>query len=70
MLVVTFHTTADAFSFEKACKNRGIPGRLTTIPRSISAGCGLSWSAPFEAQEAIEKVIQDVCLQIEDIHVL
>ena len=43
MVIVAFHTTADAFGFEDAAKRFGLPGRLGTIPRSISAGCGFAW---------------------------
>lgn len=53
MIVITFHTTADAFGFEKACKTEGIEGGLTTVPRSISAGCGYCWEAPDSAEEQL-----------------
>ena len=42
-LVVTFHTTADAMGMEQLCRKENFPGRLIPVPRSISAGCGLSW---------------------------
>lgn len=54
MFVVTFHTTAEAFAFEKTCVNHGIEGHLSPIPRPISAGCGLAWLAPVEQRCAIE----------------
>lgn len=47
-LVITFHTTAEAMAAERFCKEQGIPGRLIPVPRQISAGCGLAWSAPLE----------------------
>ena len=47
-LIVTFHTTADAMAMESACRERKVPGRLIPVPRSISAGCGLSWCAELE----------------------
>lgn len=43
MIIVAFHTTADAFGFEEIAKRCGLDGRLGTIPRSISAGCGFAW---------------------------
>lgn len=43
-LIITFHTTADAIAFEKACKAAGRPGRMIPVPREISAGCGLAWA--------------------------
>ena len=45
-LIVAFHTTHDAMAFEDFCVARGVPGRLIPLPRQISAGCGLAWSAP------------------------
>jgi hypothetical protein len=45
-LIVAFRTTHDAMAFEEYCIDRGLPGRLIPLPREISAGCGLAWSAP------------------------
>ena len=45
-LIVAFHTTHDATAFEDFCAACGAPGRLIPLPREISAGCGLAWSAP------------------------
>ena len=45
-LVVAFYTTHDAMAFEDYCDEKGVPGRLIPLPREISAGCGLAWSAP------------------------
>ena len=45
-LITAFYTTHDAMAFEDFCRSRGIPGRLIPLPREISAGCGLAWSAP------------------------
>ena len=46
--VVAFHTTAEAMKFEKACKREKVKGRLITIPREISAGCGFAWCSDLE----------------------
>ena len=70
MVVITFHTTADAFAFEKACKQAKVEGRLTTIPRNISAGCGLAWSAPDAQYFVLEKLINTKALYIEEVHQL
>ena len=45
-LIVAFYTTHDAMAFEDYCLSRGAAGRLIPLPREISAGCGLAWSAP------------------------
>ena len=40
-LYVLFDTTVDAMSFEKACRDRKIAGRLIPVPQSIKSGCGI-----------------------------
>ena len=45
-IVVTFETTTAAMAFESEAKKRQIGGRLIPVPREITAGCGLSFSAP------------------------
>ena len=67
-LVVTFHTTADAMAMEKECKKVGAQGRMIPVPRSISAGCGLSWAAPLEAVEQIKHVMQEKGIEREELH--
>ncbi len=47
-IIVTFHATIEAFALKEACEAAGIEGRLRTIPRSLSAGCGLAWASPIE----------------------
>ena len=58
-LIVAFFTTHDAMAFEEACLSRGVPGRLIPLPREISAGCGLAWSAPPEEEEAVRRTLAD-----------
>lgn len=67
-LIVTFHTTADAMAMEKACKERGAPGRLIPVPRAISAGCGLSWCAELADRDMILEVIRQVGIEEEEMH--
>lgn len=52
-LVVTFSTTSEAMAAEKYSGEQGLPGRLIPVPREITAGCGLAWKAPPEAEEAL-----------------
>lgn len=49
-VVVAFRTTTDAMAMEAWCAAHGVPGRLIPLPTIISAGCGMCWSAPAEAQ--------------------
>ena len=67
-LVVTFHTTADAMAMEKACKEYQAPGRIIPVPRTISAGCGLSWCAALEDREEIVAMMRKAGIEEEDMH--
>ena len=58
-LVVTFHTTTAAMSMETACMAAGLPGRLIPVPRAITAGCGMAWCAPVEAEEALKAFTEE-----------
>ena len=49
-LIVTFATTAAAMEAENFCLAHQLPGRIIPVPREITAGCGLAWKAPPEAE--------------------
>ena len=68
--VVTFYTTFDALAFQRACHSHGVEGRLTTIPRQLSAGCGMAWVAPIGARDAIEHLIRTQDLECEELHAI
>ena len=57
-LIVSVHTTTAAMSMELACTQAGLPGRLIPVPREITAGCGMAWSAPPEARADLEAFVQ------------
>ena len=67
-LVVTFHTTADAMAMEKACKEHNVPGRIISVPRAISAGCGLAWCANLDEKDQISAIMKQVGIEEEDMH--
>ena len=56
-LIVTFHTTTAAMGMESACAKAGLPGRLIPVPREITAGCGMAWSAPPEGRAELEAFV-------------
>ena len=58
-LIVAFYTTHDAMAFEDFCAAKGAPGRLIPLPREISAGCGLAWSAPSEDGVGVRKLLDE-----------
>ena len=64
-LIVTFHTTTAAMAMEKVCAQRGVPGRLIPVPRDITAGCGMAWSAPPDAREAVEKTVREAGIETD-----
>ena len=55
-LVITFPTTTAALGWERACQERGVPGRLIPVPVTITADCGLAWAMPPEEQERLSAV--------------
>ncbi|MEG0215785.1 MAG: DUF3343 domain-containing protein [Hungatella sp.] len=65
-LVITFHTTTEAMAAEQAFRLAGIPGRLIPVPRQISAGCGLAWSAPAEYGEIVQSYLEQQKLTWEE----
>lgn len=68
--IVTFPTTASAMAMEAACQEEHVPGRLIPVPRSISAGCGMCWSAPKADQTAVEELVIRKGLQIDGIYAI
>lgn len=67
-VVVTFHTTTAAMKTEQAAREHDVPGRLIPVPREITAGCGLAWSAPIEAEEALRALLSDIGVTAQDFH--
>lgn len=67
-LVVTFHTTADAMATERVCLDEKFPGRLIPVPRTISAGCGLSWCCDESLEEQIVALLSEHQIEHEGVH--
>ena len=67
-VVFTFHTTTMAMKMERSAKESGSPGRLIPVPRQISAGCGMAWSAPAAERPGLESLIQENGIETEGIH--
>lgn len=65
-MVVSFPSTADAIGAEKILKENNIEGRLIPIPREMSAGCGLAWSAPAGTREELEKLLNEKDIRTEE----
>lgn len=56
-LIAAFFSTHDAMAFEDYCREHGAAGRLIPLPKEISAGCGLAWSAPSGDEEGLRKML-------------
>jgi len=67
-VIITFHTTTQAMKMESCAKKEGAPGRLIPIPREISAGCGMAWSAEVDKRATLEKLIQKEQIEIQKIY--
>lgn len=69
-LITAFYTTHDAMAFEEFCNEHGVPGRLIPLPREISAGCGLAWSAPPEDEEGLKVLLQSAGITPQELRML
>lgn len=64
-VVFAFPTTTMAMKMEAAAKAKGAPGRLISVPRQISAGCGMAWCAPVADRVSLEQLINAEQIQTE-----
>ena len=67
-IIITFNTTADAFAIKKFAKKSHIEGRLITVPRELSAGCGTAWMSPIDQKQALIDIIKQNNLYYEQLH--
>lgn len=68
--VVTFHTTTAAIAMEQQCAQQNVAGRLIPVPREITAGCGMAWSAPPQAEQAVVAVATALGEGVADFYTL
>ena len=57
-LYIAFDSTTDAIACKDLLTTEGIDGRLVSVPREISAGCGYAWRSALEARPRIEVLLQ------------
>lgn len=69
-VVVTFHTTAEAMAAEALCRREGIPGKLISAPRQLSADCGIAWSGPPETREALQGALSAAGIETAGVVIL
>ena len=69
-LIITFPSTAAAMEAESFCLEQGLPGRIIPVPREITAGCGLAWRAPPEAEALLTDALREAGLAWSAMQVL
>ncbi len=69
-IVVTFHTTAEAMATERICALRGLPGKLISAPRALSADCGIAWCGPPESGGALKAALAEEKLEVAGFYTL
>jgi hypothetical protein len=69
-VVFSFPTTSDAIRFEKTALEWKYSGRLIPVPREISAGCGLCWSAPPKHKEGLKRMAVRMNIRVEGVYEL
>lgn len=67
-LIAAFPAAADAMAVEKACTDRGFPGRLIPLPPSISAGCGLCWCTDLSERNALSALLDELGVRGAALH--
>ncbi len=65
-LVIAFHTTAEAMKMESECRRAGLGERLIPIPREISAGCGMAWSADPGDRETLDELMRACGIECQE----
>ena len=68
LLVAAFSVSTDAIEAEAYFQEHGIEGRMIPLPGSISAGCGLAWSASLEQRPILENLIQEQKIKVQGIY--
>ena len=67
---MTFPNTTEAIKMEAACHGAGLLGRLVPVPGEITAGCGLAWKAPVEAESQLLSAMTDAGMHWQETRVL
>lgn len=69
-VVIAFPATTQAMMMEQFCREQGLAGRLIPVPRQISAGCGMAWSAPVGCRRELEQLIKAKEIEVEGLYEL
>lgn len=69
-LYITFFTSAEAMATEQVCINNNISGKLVTIPREISANCGIAWRSETKDEEKLRQLLEENDIEWEFIKII
>lgn len=67
-IVVTFYTTAEAMATKKLCKEKSIPGKLISAPRTLSADCGIAWRSEIGLHEILKNALDQAKIEYAGLH--
>ena len=65
-LYVTFYTFSEAMATEAACKRENLSGKLVSVPRKLSAGCGVAWECEPKLRADIERLLEQEKIEFEE----
>lgn len=66
--MITFYTTTDAMAMEHICREEKAEGRMIPVPRSITADCGLAWSADPQNEKSLRALMETGGIRFQGIY--
>lgn len=66
-LYVTFYTFSEAMATEKVCNENNIQGKLVSVPRKLSAGCGVSWECDMSFKDKVVSLLEKENIEYEEV---
>jgi hypothetical protein len=66
--VILFHSTSYAIRAEKVLNKAGIQSKMVPVPRHLSSDCGVCIRIERADREATRQALDEVGVEIEDVH--
>ena len=57
---VSFEDLYEAIEYDKIAKERGLSGKLVSVPRKISSGCGYAWRTRRHSVSQLQQMMEDI----------
>lgn len=70
LLYVTFYTSSEAVATEYTCKKEKVTGKLISVPRELSSGCGMAFESSKDNFKIITALLKDNDIEYEKIVLL